>query len=150
MAKTRPQARSWSLGELAEVVGGAVRGDPTLTITGVASLAEAQPGELAFYNNPRYRAALASTRACAVLIHEASADLVRGPAALVVADPYLSFARISAVVHPRPQPEAGIDARAVVEPGAQIDPSATVMALCFIAEGARVGPRAVLYPQVFL
>lgn len=139
-----------SLGELAAVVGGAVRGDPGRAITGVNGLAEAQPGEIAFFNNPKYRDQLAATRASAVVIHEASAGLLGGRDAIVAGDPYLAFAKISAAFHPRPVFAPGVDARAIVEPGATVDPTATVMACCFVGRGARVGPRAVLMPSVFV
>jgi len=139
-----------SLGELAAAVAGEVRGDAARAISGVNGLAEAGPGELTFFNNPCYREALAKTRASAVLVTLEGARLLKGPDALVVADPSLAFARISALFHPRPEFAPGVDARAVVEPGAQIDPSATVMAFSFVGRDARIGARAVLFPQVFI
>ncbi len=139
-----------ALAELAALVGGEVSGDPALLIRGVNGLAEARPGDIAFYNNPHYRDALAATAASAVVVHPKSVPLLQGRPAVVAADPYLSFARISAAFHPRPTFTPGIDPRAVVEAGAQVDPSATVMAFAFVSRGARVGPKAVLFPQVFV
>ena len=139
-----------SLAELAAAVGGAVRGDSDRPIAGVNGLAEAQPGEIAFFNNPRYRDQLAATRASAIVIHESSVGLLGGRDAIVAADPYLAFAKISAVFHPRPAFAPGVDTRAIVEPGAAIDPSATVMACCYVGRGARIGARAVLMPSVFV
>ena len=144
------ERNSRTLGELASFVGGVVRGDPELRLAGVNGLAEAGPGEIAFFNNPRYRGDLGRTRASAVLLREESVALLDGPAAIVVEDPYLCFARVSAVFHPRPIFEPGVDPRAVVELGAEIDPSATVMALAFVGRGARIGPRAVLFPGSFV
>jgi UDP-3-O-[3-hydroxymyristoyl] glucosamine N-acyltransferase len=142
---------SHTLGELAAVVGGAaIRGDPDLPITGVSGLSEAAPGEIVFYNNARYREALAATRASAVLVEEASALLVKGPAVMVVADPYLAFAKIAAVFHPPQEFAPGIDPRAIVETGAVVDPTATVMAFCFVSRDSSIGPKAVLFPQVFV
>ena len=138
------------LGELAAVVGGVVRGDPDRPITGVSGLSEAEPGEIAFYNNIRYRKALDQTRASAVLVQAALAEAVKGPDVVQVADPYLAFAQIATVFHPPPEPAAGIDPRAVVEPGAEVHPTATVMAFCYVGPRARVGPGAVLFPFVFL
>ena len=150
MAARADERGARRLGELAAAVQGEVLGDPERLITGVSGLAEAQPGEIAFYNNPRYREALLSTRASAVLVARAGSALVKGPDALVVADPYLAFARISTIFNPRPRFTPGVDPRAVVEQGAQVDPTATVMAFCYVAEGAQVGPGAVLFPSVFV
>ena len=145
-----PGRPSHTLGELAAAVAGEVRGDPGRVVHGVNGLAEAQPGELTFFNNPRYREALAATRASAVLVGAEHAPLVQGPAAIVVADPYLAFARLSALFHPRAQFAPGVDARAVVEQGARVDPSATVMAFSFIGRDAVIGAGAVLFPGVFV
>ncbi|HEY3445627.1 MAG TPA: UDP-3-O-(3-hydroxymyristoyl)glucosamine N-acyltransferase [Myxococcales bacterium] len=141
---------SRTLAELAAVVGGAVQGDPAREITGINGLAEAQPGEIVFFNNPKYRDQLAATRASAVVIEESAASLLGGRDAIVAANAYLAFAKISSVFHPRPVFAPGVDPRALVEPGAEVDASATVMAFCYVGRGARIGPRAVLMPSVFV
>ncbi|HCF58263.1 MAG TPA: UDP-3-O-(3-hydroxymyristoyl)glucosamine N-acyltransferase [Myxococcales bacterium] len=146
----QPEQQIRTLGELASIVGGVVHGDPETRLNGVNGLAEAGPGQLAFFNNPRYRETLRATRASAVLLRDESLELLAGPAALVVDDPYLAFARVSAVFHPRPTFAPGIDARALVEAGAEVDPTATVMAFAFVGRGARIGPRAVLFPGCFV
>ena len=47
------------LKELAELVGGAVIGDEEVEISGVASLDEAQPGQITFIAHPKYLRKLA-------------------------------------------------------------------------------------------
>lgn len=141
---------SRTLAELAAAVGGAVKGDPSREISGVNGLAEASPGEIVFFNNPKYRDQLAATRASAVVIEEASAGLLGGRDAIVAKDAYLAFAKVSAVFHPRPVFAPGVDARAVIEQGATVDPSATVMAFAYVGRGARIGARAVLMPSTFV
>ncbi|MGI5865541.1 MAG: UDP-3-O-(3-hydroxymyristoyl)glucosamine N-acyltransferase [Myxococcales bacterium] len=147
---TGREQQTRTLGELASIVAGVVHGDPKTRLSGVNGLAEAGPGQIAFFNNPRYREVLRATRASAVLLREEALELLAGPAALVVDDPYLAFARVSAVFHPRPAFAPGVDARAVVEEGAEVDPTATVMAFAFVGRGARIGPRAVLFPGCFV
>ena len=139
-----------ALGALAQAGGGSVRGDPSRLIHGVNVLADARPGEISFFNNAKYREALRASQATAVIVREEAADQVEGRDLLLAKDPYLAFAHISALFHPRPAFPPGIDPRAVVEAGAQVDPSATVMAFAYVGEGARVGPRAVLFPGVYL
>ena len=55
-----------TLGEIASRFGLELRGDAARPIRGVATLADAGPGQLGFLANPRYKTQLASTRADAI------------------------------------------------------------------------------------
>jgi UDP-3-O-[3-hydroxymyristoyl] glucosamine N-acyltransferase len=115
-------------------------------LAGVAPLDEAGPGDVAFYANPRYKAQLAQTRAAAVLVSEEEAALVPGSAArLVCAQPYVAFAKASALFHPEVRPVPGLAPGAMVDPSARIDPLAHVGAGAIVGAGAQLGPRTVLH-----
>jgi UDP-3-O-[3-hydroxymyristoyl] glucosamine N-acyltransferase len=58
------------LQEIAQKLGCPYEGDPTLEIHGVASLAEARPGELSFLSEARYLPLLEQTQASAVIVEE--------------------------------------------------------------------------------
>lgn len=135
----------FSLAEIASRIGGSVEGDGERLITGVASLKEAGPGDLAFITGTRYSRDLATTGAGAVI---AGNDLdLHGRDGLRVSNVYLSFARAIELFFPVEKPQPGVHPTAVVEEGAVIDPSATVMALCFVGREARIGARSVLHPH---
>jgi UDP-3-O-[3-hydroxymyristoyl] glucosamine N-acyltransferase len=134
-----------ALGELASRFGLELTGDPALVVERVATLANAAPGTLSFLANPRYRAALAGTRASAVVLRRA--DLAACPvAALVAPDPYLAYARIAQLLHPPSAAAAGVHPSAVVDPGAQVDPGASIGPQVSIGPGARVAAGAVIGP----
>jgi UDP-3-O-[3-hydroxymyristoyl] glucosamine N-acyltransferase len=135
--------------ELANAVGGEVVGDPSLGISGVNVLAEARPGEISFFGNARYRRELEATRASAVLI---SGDPPPRDALtwVRVADPYLAFARISAIFHPRPRFDPGVRPGAHVHPAARVHPEAAVMAGATVERGAAVGARSILFPGAYV
>jgi len=57
-----------TLQELAEHLGGVVRGDGSLKITGLAPLDNAGPGTITFLANPKYAAKVAETGADAILM----------------------------------------------------------------------------------
>jgi UDP-3-O-[3-hydroxymyristoyl] glucosamine N-acyltransferase len=135
-----------SLGELAVRFGCELRGDPETLVDHVTTLANADARSLAFVANPRYRQQLASTRAAAVVLDEASAADC-ATAALVCSNPHATYARIAAILHPLPPAPAGVHPTAVIGPGARIDPSAHVGALSMVGEDALVGPRAFVGPQ---
>ncbi|MEW6432728.1 MAG: UDP-3-O-(3-hydroxymyristoyl)glucosamine N-acyltransferase [Myxococcota bacterium] len=138
-----------TVAELAALVGGEVDGDGALSITGVAGLESAQPGQLSFYGNQKYRAALEATRASAVFVGEDAPS--RGDRTFVrVKHPHLAFARAAQLFHPKKQHAPGVSSRAQVHPQARVDPSATVMAHATVERGAQVGARAVLYPGVYV
>jgi UDP-3-O-[3-hydroxymyristoyl] glucosamine N-acyltransferase len=134
------------LEELARRIGAEVRGDGTRRVRGVAALEEAGPEDVAFFANARYRAELSSTRACAVIVAEDEAPLVpAGAARLVAPQPYVAFARASALFHPEDRPAAGVHPSAHVGAGAEVDPTASIGPRCIVGRGARIGPRTVLH-----
>lgn len=142
-------SRARTVRELAALVGGELLGDPDREIRGLNGLSEAGPDELSFYGNARYHRQLATTRAGAVLVSEAPAPRA-GTTFIRVAQPPLAFARIAQLFHPAPRHPPGVSPKAQVDPAAEVDPTATVMGLCTVASGARVGPRTVLFPGVYL
>jgi UDP-3-O-[3-hydroxymyristoyl] glucosamine N-acyltransferase len=58
---------------------------------------------------------------------------------LVTKEPYLGWARVAALFHPPPPPRAGIHPRALVEDGAEIDPTAEIGPFALVSGGARIG-----------
>jgi UDP-3-O-[3-hydroxymyristoyl] glucosamine N-acyltransferase len=140
---------SVSLGELAVRFGCELRGDPQARVEHVATLANADATAVAFLANPRYRAQLATTRAAAVILKgDAAAEC---PVPVLLADnPYATYARIAAVLHPQPAPEPGVHPSALVAASARIDPSAHVGPFCTIGEHVSVGARASVGPHCVL
>ena len=146
----------FSLDELAARVGarietvpapGGPSGAPGALLHGVRALDEAGPNDVAFYANPRYRAQLAATRAGAVLVAEDEAALVPASSVtLICAQPYVAFAKASALFHPEVRPDAGVAPGAHVHASAQVDPSAPVGAGAVVGRGARIGAGTVLHP----
>jgi UDP-3-O-[3-hydroxymyristoyl] glucosamine N-acyltransferase len=113
-----------------------------LLLNGVAPLQTAEPGDVSFFDNRRYTAALAETRAGAVIVHPDMAERVPETAvAVVTTEPYIAWARVAALFHPEPPPRTGVHPSAVVAADAVVDPSAEVGPLAVIGSGAEIGPR---------
>ena len=136
-----------TLAELAARIGARIVGDADRVVEGVATLEAAGPRDVAFFANARYRDRYLATGAGAVIVGSDQAEGERpAGAALLVVDPaYLGFARASALFHPPARHEPGIDPRAAVEAGAEIDPSATVLPFAYVGRGVRIGPRTVIH-----
>jgi UDP-3-O-[3-hydroxymyristoyl] glucosamine N-acyltransferase len=137
------------LGQLAEFLGATLRGSADKEITGLATLQEAGPGHVSFLANPQYRKFLATTHAAAVLLKPADAEGFAGDA-LLIADPYLAYARISHLFDPKPKAAAGIHPSAVVADDAHVDPAASVGAFSVIESGARIAAGVTIGAHCFI
>ena len=127
-----------TLGELASKLNLTLAGDEQLLISGINTLKDAQAGEVSFLANPSYQNELAGSQASAVIVAEEFAPQVAG-AALVSANPYLSFAQASQLFNNRPVKSAGIHPSAVVADSAEIAGSASIGANVVIGEHCQIG-----------
>ncbi len=155
----------FDLKSLAVRVGGRLDGSPDVEVTGVASIDDAQPGDVTFVAQSRYVPRLDDTGASAVILAE---GVETNLPAIRVKDPYLAFLKaIEAFARPIEDsfPE-GVHASAVVDPtaklgeGVRIGPHVVVDARCEIGRDtvlgagtvvmrdARVGERCLIYPNV--
>ena len=134
------------LRDLAERLSCRLEGDGEVEIVRVAGIQHAEPGDLTFLANARYEAAVAHTRASAVLLRDGA------PAApcatLRTPDPYLAFARAVAFFAPAWRPAAGIHALAAVAADASIGRGVSIGAFVSIGEGAAIGDNTVVFPNV--
>ena len=159
----------FTVGELTRSLGGELRaGAPETVITGVSSLAEAGEGEVTFFGNPKYLAALRRSRASVVLVpHEFSAEPGLACGLIAVDNPPAAFAGLVERFAPPPvvdvpgvAPTAllgqdvvlganvSVGPYAVIEDGVVLGDGVVVGALVFIGAGSVVGADSRLYPQV--
>ena len=134
-----------TVAQLAQQLGGQVVGEADSLIDGVATLAHALPGQLSFLANAKYQHQLAETRAGAVLVRESEAASCP-VTAIIVNDPYLSYAKAVAYLYPEHRESGAIHPRATVDESASIDPSAWVGANVVVEAGARIGRGVQISP----
>jgi UDP-3-O-[3-hydroxymyristoyl] glucosamine N-acyltransferase len=137
-----------TLQELTSRLGCRLEGDGRLEVVRVAGLEQAGPGDLTFLANPKYAAALPTTKATAVIV----ADGVAGaPCAVLRApNPYLAFARAAQALLPDTRPAPGVDPLATVAPDATLGDGVAVGAFAVVGAGARIGARTILHPHVVI
>ncbi|MEW6563069.1 MAG: UDP-3-O-(3-hydroxymyristoyl)glucosamine N-acyltransferase [Pseudomonadota bacterium] len=133
----------YRLRELVARFGGRIEGDPEVEIVQVATLSSAQPGQIAFLSNSKYRAQLDGTQAGAVILSDADADATDLPR-IVCDNPYAYFARLSAFLNPMPRYEPGIHPTAAIGEGAEIAQSAYIGPHVTIGAGAKIGDGSVI------
>lgn len=136
------------LRDVARELGLAFEGDGELALEGLASLEDAGPRDLSFVTGPRYLRAFRASRAGAVLVP--SGFDAEGRACLRCRAPYVEFARAVELFQPRPSPEPGVHATAVVAIDAQLGRGVYVGAYAVIGRRVRVGERTRIHPHVTL
>jgi UDP-3-O-[3-hydroxymyristoyl] glucosamine N-acyltransferase len=137
-----------SLIEIAELIGGIIEGDETVTISGAAGIKDAEPGDITFVANQKFLPMLSTTRASAVIVdHDAPScetNLIRTD------HPYLAFTQVLklfAVELPTPK---GIHPSAVVARDAAIGDDVALHAGVVVENYCAIGDRTLLYPGVFV
>ena len=134
-----------TIGEIARQLGAGVRGDESCEIDRVETLERAGAGAVSFFSNRRYRPQLLDTRASAVLVAEGDADDCPTNA-LIVANPYVGYARVARLLNPLPEAATGVHPSAVVDPSAQVDASAWIGPRVVLEAGVSIGARASIGP----
>jgi UDP-3-O-[3-hydroxymyristoyl] glucosamine N-acyltransferase len=166
MTETRyPEPRkTFSLGEIAERVGGKLEGSPEIPICGVDGLETAGPDKLSFVTNPRYVRHITQCRAGALIVPPSLGDV--DYARIVAEQPYLALAKAAQMfaeppllepgIHPSAQVGANVRMGADVSIGplAQVGSDSVVGANsriyggAYVGRGVEIGERCLIYPGV--
>lgn len=123
--------------------------NPGQLVTGLATLPCASDTQLGFFANVAYRKQLQDTRAAAVILKENAMEDCPVPC-LLAENPYLAYARVSALFDMAPLPGPGIHPSAVIDPSATVAPSARIGPHCVVAAHAVIGDDAVLNAGCFI
>lgn len=135
--------RSYTLAELAQYLDAELAGEPQYEIRALAALQDAGAHQLSFIANPVYQKYLSRTQAGAVLIRGDLAAEYAGQK-LIVANPYLAYARISVLFSTTPCPIPGIHPTAVIGQGCQLGDDVSIGANCVLGQGVEVGDGVVI------
>jgi UDP-3-O-[3-hydroxymyristoyl] glucosamine N-acyltransferase len=134
------------LSDLADRLECRLDGDGTIDIQRVTGIEDAGPGDVTFFANNKYLAALRATRASAVILAD---DAGAAPCAtLRTRNPYLAFARAVGLFADGWRPAAGVHPHAYVANGAVVAADASIGPFAVIEEGARVGARSIVHAHV--
>ncbi|MPS48985.1 UDP-3-O-(3-hydroxymyristoyl)glucosamine N-acyltransferase [Methylobacillus sp.] len=138
-------SKSYSLREIVSTLGGELLGKDDVLISRVASLANAQPGQISFLTDSKYRSVLATTNASAVILTPQNRDITALPR-ILTDNPYAYFAKVSDLLNPKPEYVAGVDDTAVIAPSAQVPASCTIMAKAVVGANVVLGEHVVVHP----
>lgn len=134
------------LSELAAKLDAELLSGGDTLIRGVASLEDAERGDLSFVRSGAYRERFEASRASAFIV---SSDIdPRGRPAIRAPDPSRAFAQAVELLVAPPRPAAGRHPLASIDEAARVDPTAVLGAGVSIGAGAVVGARTVIHPNV--
>ncbi len=153
---------------IADQVQGDLRGDETVQIDGVASLAEASHHHLSFLGNDKYRSKVLGSQAGVTLVpRDFEPEPPAGRAFIACDNPSEAFSQFviafaPAEIVPEPgvhrsaviAPDAVIPATchigpyAVIQPGVKLGEKTIVEAGCYIGHQATIGEDCRIYPNV--
>jgi UDP-3-O-[3-hydroxymyristoyl] glucosamine N-acyltransferase len=135
----------FTLHQIAEHVAKDWRGDGDCRICAVSTLQHAKSGDISFLANPLYKKYLKSTEASAVILP--GEFVAQCPTSMIIADnPYVTYAKIASLFHPKPTFAAGIHPSAVVDAQADVDPTAWIGPLTVVEAQAQIGARVFIGP----
>jgi UDP-3-O-[3-hydroxymyristoyl] glucosamine N-acyltransferase len=140
-----PRAVQTSLADIVACTGAAVAegADLSAIVSGVAALAEAEPGELTFLASPEYAMLLETSRATACFVTPVDAPRVpKSTLALVVDEPSRGFALAMRRLFPQAIWAKSLLGTAGIDPGAAIHPEARLEQDVIVDPGVVIGPRA--------
>ncbi|MFA3762195.1 UDP-3-O-(3-hydroxymyristoyl)glucosamine N-acyltransferase [Yersinia sp. 2466 StPb PI] len=137
------------LADLAQQLDAQVYGDGDFVITGIASMHSAEPSQITFLSNSRYQEQLATCNAGAVVLTEADLPFCKS-AALVVKNPYLTYARMAQIMDTTPQPAQDIAPSAVIAPLVTLGETVSIGANAVIESGVVLGDNVVIGAGCFI
>lgn len=132
--------KSYTLRELAELVGGRIAGDPETIIKRVRPFDQAGAEDIALAAERKYLGRLAASRAAALIVPPGTK--AAGTAALLeVRQPKLAFARLLELFHSEPYRPRGISPLAAIGENTRIGSDVTIGHYAVIGDNCRIGNR---------
>ncbi len=144
-------AKNTTMAQIAEVLGGRLVGDGSLTISHVAHPADkAESGALVLATDKALLPLLAQNGAQAVLLAEGTEVPAFLKAAILVGRPRYALSKLTGLFEEKVEVPVGIHPSAIVEPGAKIGKNAAIGAFSYVSSGAIIGDGCVIHPQVYV
>ena len=141
---------AYTVGKIAQLIGGSVKGDSSIRITGAAKLDQATAGEITFLSSEKYIPSTEQTSASAILLHKKYAEIKFNIPTICVDNVYTALAELLTLFQRDEDKDPGISQMAFVHPTSKIDATAHISPFSIIEEGVEIGPGSKILGQVFL
>lgn len=141
---------SMTLREIANTLGenAQIRGNPSLHITGIASLSSAKPGDLSYVSEKKHETAAEKSLASALIID--NENIATTKPFIHVKNARLAFAKIIPLFSPAPLPEEGVHPSAVFGENVSLGKKVSIGANAFVGKNSKIGSHAKIFPQAYI
>lgn len=137
-----------TLKNIADRIGGDVKGDAQITISGINSLDRASHGEISFFFDNRYAQYLKNTKASALLVNDFLDDFPGSQ--ILVTNPKLAYARVAEIFAPSLSGFPGISRESFIHETAHIGENVSIHPMVYVGEDAVIQDNVALFPGVFI
>jgi len=157
---------AYTIAKIAELIGGTIKGDEQVFITGAAAIDDAINGDISFISSEKYLSHLSTSQASAILIDSKLYSDKITKTCLLVDNVYSSLSDLLTIFSPVPShittdekqcyisPEASVGENvkiglfSIVEKGSTIGNDSTVFGQVFIGSNVKIGRNCTLFPGV--
>ena len=133
------------LEKVAELVGGKLKGDGSLEISGLRGIEQSGEGHITFLSKKLFLEVLNRSQTFAVLVKE---EVETPVSQVIVANPELAFARLLREFHPESRPKVDVHDRAVIGKNVKLGEGITLSAGVCVGDDVEIADNVVLYPGV--
>lgn len=143
--------QSFTAQQIAEVLGGTVEGDPTVSVNDFSKIEEGRPGTLTFLANPKYTSFIYTTQASIVLVNNDFVAENKIPTTIVrVFNAYAALAILLDFVEKAKPQKLGVEPMSYIAETSKIGKNVYVGAFAYIADNATIGDNVKIYPHVYI
>ena len=136
---------TFSLKQIAELIGATLIGDPDIEIEGIGTLQEASKYQISYAVDEKYLNSLVKTKASAVILPKKLKEHCHTNA-LIVDDAYLAFAKITHQFKYYNTPVNNSSSKAIIDSSASIE-NVTIGPGCVIGKNVSIGKNTIIDPN---
>jgi UDP-3-O-[3-hydroxymyristoyl] glucosamine N-acyltransferase len=138
------------LEEAAKIIGGNITGDKNVTITSLAKIEEAKPGDLTFLYLDKYEKYFPSTKASAIIV-KPGFEKSRSDISYIEAEhPNKAFSKLLNYFFKPDYKLSGIDSTAYIHPSASIGEGTALGKNVVVSAGCRIGKNVKIFHNTVL
>lgn len=142
----------FTIKQIAEMLGGVVKGDTSLKINMLAKIQEARVGQIAFLSNPKYEHFIYETSASAVIVRKDFIPKKEVKSSLImVDDPYSSFTVLLEEYHKMISfQKEGVEEPCFIGNNCTTGRSIYRGAFSYIGNNVKIGDNVKIYPHTYI
>ncbi len=139
----------YKLSELTQVLKGTLIGED-FEVSGINSLSLAQENQISFIDSLKRLPLAHTTKAKALLAPQGFSNHLKGKTLIEVENVRIALAKVSALFYDWEECFLKEPPLTLIDPSAEIHPSALIYPLVYIGKGVKIGKRVIIYPFCFI